>query len=343
MEQRDVIVVGGSAAGLTAALTAVRHYPSKSVLVIRREEQVLVPCGIPYIFGTLESAEKNVMPDAPYEANNIALMKANVTAIDRDKRILNTGAGDVQYDRLVLATGSMPIMPPIPGIELSGVCVIQKDLEYLKGLQNHLKTARNVVIVGGGFIGIEFADEINKMGDAKITVVEVAPHCLSLAYDDEFCAEMEEVIASRGIDIKTSLKVDRIEGTDRVERVRLSDGSEIEADTVILAIGAKANVDLAKKCGLRIDLTGSIAVDQTMLRVCPDPAVREKMPKRQGTGRGQTREDIVQIGPRINPKPFARDDQTVQHGRRVARALGITNLNPPIPGEGPFKVQEGPM
>ena len=271
MKERDIVVIGGSAAGLTAALTARRHYPGKRVLVVRREDQVLVPCGIPYIFGTLKSPEKNVMPDAPYEANNIELLNADVTELDRDKKLLHTNAESVRYERLVLATGSLPIMPPIPGFDVGGVFAIQKDIDYLKHLFDRLQTAKDVVIIGGGFIGIEFADEIKKMGNARVTIVEMMPHCLSLSYDDEFCVEMEEVLASRGIAIKTSAKVEQIQGKDHVESVQLSDGSKIKADAVILGIGAVANVDLAKKAGLRIGLTGGIAVDQTMLT--SDPAV----------------------------------------------------------------------
>jgi NADH oxidase (H2O2-forming) len=271
MKETDVVVVGGSAAGLTAALTARRHYPKKRILVIRREQQVLVPCGIPYIFGTLKDPAKDAMPDTPYEANQIELLQATATNLEREQKILHTSAGEFRYDRLVLATGSLPIMPPIPGFDIDGVFAIQKDVDYLQGLFRRLQAAKDVVIIGGGFIGIEFADEINKMDNARITIVEVAPHCLSLAYDDEFCVEMEELLASRGIAIQTSVKVEHIQGKDRVECVRLSDGSEIKADAVILGIGAVANVDLAKWAGLRIGLTGGIAVDQTMLT--SDPAI----------------------------------------------------------------------
>ena len=155
-------------------------------------------------------------------------------------------------------------MLPIPGCDLKGVYSIVKDVEYLSGLQQQLEVTKNVVVIGGGFIGIEFADEINKAGDKQVTVVEIAPRCLSLAYDEEFCAEMEKVVTSRGVHIRTSARVERIDGEEKVERVALSDGTEIEADVVILGVGAVANVDLAKKAGLRIGLTGSVAVDRTM-------------------------------------------------------------------------------
>ncbi len=264
MRQSDIVVIGGSAAGLTAAITARRGYADRKVLIVRREQQVLIPCGIPYIFGTVGSPQKNLISDAVLEKNGIELLLAEATDIDRERKAVHTTAGEVGYERLVLATGSRPTMLPISGCDLDGVYAIVKDVEYLGKLQRRLETARNVAVIGGGFIGVEFADEINKAGDKHVTVVEVAPHCLSLAYDEEFCVEMEKVIASRGIDIRTSARVARIEGVGKVERVVLSDGSAVEADVVIMGVGAVAAVDLAKKAGLHVGLTGGITVDRTM-------------------------------------------------------------------------------
>jgi NADPH-dependent 2,4-dienoyl-CoA reductase/sulfur reductase-like enzyme len=264
MEQVDIVVVGGSAAGLTAAITARRHYSDKAILMVREEEQVLIPCGIPYIFGTLEGPQKNLISDAVLEKNDVDLLVTKATGIDRDKRILHTEAGDIGYERLILATGSRPAMPPIPGFELEGIFAIVKDVEYLSKLQRWLETAKDVVVIGGGFIGIEFGDEINKGNDKNVTIVEMLPHCLMLAYDEEFCCEMEKVLESRGVGIRTVSKVARIAGNGRAEKVILADGTEIKADTVIVGIGAVANVDLAKEAGLRIGLTGGIRVDRTM-------------------------------------------------------------------------------
>lgn len=264
VKQSDAVVVGGSAAGLTAAITARRHYPDKSILLARQEKQVLIPCGIPYIYGTVGSPDKNLIPDAMLAENKIDLSITEATEIDRENRILRTTDGDVCYERLILATGSLPVCPPIPRIDLDGVFPILKDVAHLTALQRRLQDATSVVVIGGGFIGIELADEINKMGGKDVTVIEIAPRCLSLAYDDGFCDEMEAIMASRGIKIKTSSQVQSIEGRGRVESVRLSDGSEIEADVVILGIGAIANVDLARNAGLEIGTTGGIVVDRTM-------------------------------------------------------------------------------
>jgi NADH oxidase (H2O2-forming) len=264
MEQFDIIVIGGSAAGLTAAITARRHYSGRSILVIRREEQVLIPCGIPYIFGTVGTPQNNLIGDAVLEKNSIQLVIAEATHIDTQQKVVHTTEGEIGYGKLVLATGSRPVMLPIPGCDLAGVYPVVKDVAYLGELQRKLETASDVVVIGGGFIGIEFADEINKAGDKNVTVVEIAPHCLSLAYDKEFCVEMEKVVASRGVHICTSARVEQIAGNGKVEALILADNTRIPADVVILGVGAVANVDIAKKAGLRIGLTGGVAVDRTM-------------------------------------------------------------------------------
>jgi NADPH-dependent 2,4-dienoyl-CoA reductase/sulfur reductase-like enzyme len=264
MKEYDIVVVGGSAAGLTAAIAARRHYPDKAILIVRQEEQVLIPCGIPYIFGTLPGPHENLISDAVLERSNLDLVIARATGIDREARSLDTSQGRIGYGRLILATGSKPAMPPIPGFELEGVFAISKDVQYLTGLQRWLATASDVVVIGGGFIGIEFGDEINKAGDRNVTIVELLPHCLSLAYDEEFCIKMEEVLESRGIDLRTSVKVEQLVGHGRVESVVLSDRTEVKADTIIVGVGAVADVDLARKADLRIGLSGGIVVDRTM-------------------------------------------------------------------------------
>jgi pyruvate/2-oxoglutarate dehydrogenase complex dihydrolipoamide dehydrogenase (E3) component len=264
MKQADIVVVGGSAAGLTAAITARRHYPDKSILVLRKEDQVLIPCGIPYIFGTVGAPEKNLIPDGVLDKNSVDLLIAEVHSLDADGKVLETEADQVGYERLVLATGSKPAMPPIPGTDLEGVFSVVKDVDYLKRLQARLETAEDVVVIGGGFIGIEFGDEINKAGEKNVSIVEMMPHCLMLAYDEEFCVAMEEILKARGVNVSAPARVQRIAGNGRVDKIELADGSSIDADTVVVGVGAVANVDLAEHAGLAIGPTGGIQVDRTM-------------------------------------------------------------------------------
>lgn len=264
MRKTNILIIGGSAAGATAALTARRHYPEKEVLLVRQEKQVSIPCGIPYVFGTLGSPAKNLIPDALLEKEGVKIAVEKVEALDLAPQTVRTTAGEFNYERLILATGSMPARVPVPGTDKDGVFAILKEVSYLEALQKRLQTATQIVVIGGGFIGIEFADEIQKLGGKTVTVLEIAPHCLGLAYDAEFCVEMEAALRARGVQIQTGVKVAEIQGDGRVQSVRLSDGTVIPAEVVILGVGAVPNVELAKAAGLKLGPTGALAVDRAM-------------------------------------------------------------------------------
>jgi NADH oxidase (H2O2-forming) len=271
MKKTDVAIVGGSAAGLTAAITARRHYPNKKILLVRKEKLVPIPCGIPYIFGTVGSPEKNLIPDTPLEKNNVDFMIDDVVEIDKDKKSLKTKGGEeIGYDKLIVATGSLPMVPPIPGFEKDNVFPVFKDVERLAAMQETLKSSKKVVVIGGGFIGVEMSDEINKTGNLEVTICELLPHCLQLAFDTEICEEAEKLLQQRGVKILPNQKVTSIEGNKKVTGVKLADGKVLEADMVIVGIGTVANVDLAQKAGLRLGPTGSIWVDRTMRTIDED-------------------------------------------------------------------------
>jgi len=265
MKQADVVVIGGSAAGPVAGISCRRKYEGKSVILIRKEEQVLVPCGIPYIFGTVGSPEKNLIPDALVVNNDIELIKGEVTDINREEKLVSINNGEkVGYDKLVLAIGSLPMVLPITGVEKGNVFVAKKDVLYLNNMLHAVNSARNIVIIGGGFIGVEFADECKKNHDCNVTIVELLPRCLQLALDEEFCNEADSVLNERDIKLLLDTKVEAILGDKQVSSVKLSNGQELKADVVILGVGVTPNTELAKKAGLQIGPTKAIAVDRYM-------------------------------------------------------------------------------
>jgi len=265
MEEYDVVVLGGSAAGLTAAITVRRFNPDKKILIIRREDNVLIPCGIPYIFGTVGSPEKNLVPDAVLGKNNIELLIGEAIKINRENKTVETDKGDtVKYDKLIIATGSDPMVPPIKGAEKENIYTVKKDDKYLASLLLEVDRSRDMIIIGGGFIGMEFADECKKNRDLNVSVIEMLPHCLMLVFDEDFCKQGEELIKGRGVNLITNERVEEITGDSRVDGVRLSSGKTVKADLLLIGIGVKPNIGIAEDSGIVINEKGSIKVDRYM-------------------------------------------------------------------------------
>ena len=263
MKRYDVIVVGGSAAGITAALTARRYDPNRRVTLIRKEEKVLIPCGIPYIFGTVGATDKNVIPDDILSNNGINLVIKEVSSIDcKKKSIFLFGGETVGYNKLILAIGSDPLKVPIPGLDKKNVFFVKKDSHYLDSLLKRLGSFKDVVVLGGGFIGVEFADEFKKRS-LNVTIVEMLPHCLMLAFEEDLCKEAENKLISRGVNIVTGTRIEEVLGGSTVTAVRLSDRRELKTDIVLVGVGVKPNTNIAEEAGLDIS-RGGIVVDSTM-------------------------------------------------------------------------------
>jgi len=265
MKKTDILIVGGSAAGITVSVSARRYYPEAKILLIRKEKEVLIPCGIPYIFGTLGSPNENLIPDNVLKKNNVELIIDEAVSINKDQRTVETSSGELfGYKKMVLATGSLPRVPPIPGVELDNVFAIWKDVEYLQKILNVLDGTKDLVIIGGGFIGLELADECKKRGIANVTVIELLPHCLLLACDEEICVRVEKELSERDIKVLVNRKVKAFAGNKQVEYVELDNGQKTKADVVILGIGVIPNIQLARDSGLEVDEKEGVYVDEFM-------------------------------------------------------------------------------
>lgn len=272
MEKADVIILGGLS-GITAGISCKRHYPDKRVVLVRKEGTVLIPCGIPYIFGTVGGPENNVVPDGLLEKNGIELIKDEAIKVDRAAKVVYMKDHEpIAYEKAVFATGSLPIVPPIPGVDKKNVFPVKKDFTFLKDVLAKMNDAKDIVIIGGGFIGVEFADECRKNRNVTVTVVEMMEKCLKLAMDDEYCAEAEQCLADTGVKILTGRRVASIEGGESVTGVKLADGEVLKADLVILGIGASPNSELAASCGLELGFRKGIKVDSHM-RSVTDPDI----------------------------------------------------------------------
>ncbi|QGP93995.1 Nitric oxide reductase FlRd-NAD(+) reductase [Neomoorella glycerini] len=264
MKRTDVLVVGGGICGYTAALAARRYYGGKKITLVRKEVRALIPWCLAYncAKGTLSN---NVLRDDRLYDEGIELVIDEVTAIDRQGKCVTTAfAEDIIYDKLILATGSLPATPFFKGADLQGVFALKKEFPYLENIRASLASARSLVIVGAGPAGIEFAEACTANRQLKVTMVELLPHCLAWAFDDEFCTLVEENLRQRGINIITAAGVEELQGNKRVEQVKLTSGRTLPADMVILATGVVPNTRLAREAGLATHEHAGILVDEYM-------------------------------------------------------------------------------
>ncbi|MCK4852142.1 MAG: FAD-dependent oxidoreductase, partial [Candidatus Omnitrophica bacterium] len=272
MEKKvDVLIIGGGPAAIVTAVTVRKYYPDKEIQVVKDIEKGVIPCGIPYMFASLKDPEENELGSAPFEKNNVDVAIAKAVKIDRDKKTVEMeDSGSYRYEKLVLAVGSTPVVPPIPGIDRRGVYHIYKDMEYLKKCVEEVKKLKNILIIGGGFIGVEFADELSKIDGLNVYLVEVLPRLLANSFDPEFSGLVETKLRSKGVNVLTGTCVKEFTGGERVEKVILSDGGEIDVDGVMLGIGAVPNIKLASDASLDQGRGKGIWVDEYMRTSDPD-------------------------------------------------------------------------
>jgi NADH oxidase (H2O2-forming) len=265
MIKTDILIIGGGAAGISAAISSKACYSEKNITIIRKEEKVLVPCGIPYIFGSLENSDKDIIPDTTLEKIGAKLLIDEVIDINRENKTCKTKNGkEISFEKLIFATGSIPVISKwLEGHTLNNVFTIPKNKVYLDDLLNKLTKFKNIVVIGGGFIGVEMSDELNKK-NINITLIEILPHILTKVFDEEIAIMAEDKLKSRGVNIKCGVGVSKILGDDKVNGVLLNNGEKIDADAVILAMGYRPNTDLAKKVNMLLNDHGFIKVDEYM-------------------------------------------------------------------------------
>jgi NADPH-dependent 2,4-dienoyl-CoA reductase/sulfur reductase-like enzyme/rhodanese-related sulfurtransferase len=285
MGQR-IVIIGGVAAGPKAAARARRLDPEAQITLVERGELIsYASCGMPfYLAGEVKDFEElfvttyGVKRDAEYfqsERNVEVLTRTEAVAIDRRRKtvkLVDRVAGrefDLAYDKLVLATGSEPVTPPLPGLELGGVHRLNRP-EDARRLAAEIGNAKTAVIIGAGMIGMEAADALVRRGLA-VTLVELKDQVLPGMLDPDLAALLTRWLKNRGLKFRLGEKVLRIEGNaeGRVQRV-ITPGGEFDANLALVAVGVRPNVALAKAAGLAIGETGAIAVNEYLQTSDPD-------------------------------------------------------------------------
>jgi len=264
-KETDILILGAGPAGVVCAVTARKYYPGKRITVIKDIANGVIPCGIPYMFASLNNPDENKLGMLSLEKNNVEIVVDRALRLDRKERVVETeGKNIYAYEKLVLAIGSTPLILPIKGVDKPGVYPINKEMGYLKSVIEQIKGCKSVLVIGGGFIGVEFADELSKLKGVRVTLVEMLPHLLANSFDVEFSEMAEARLKEKGVTVLTNTRVEEIIGQDKVEKVRFSGGQEIPVEGVILGVGSKPNVKMALEAGLEIGACKGILTDEYM-------------------------------------------------------------------------------
>lgn len=271
-----ILIIGGVAAGATAAAKTRRISPDAQITMLEAGPDIsFANCGLPYyIGGDIKSRSKLILqsPESFKEQYDVdVFVNTLVDSIDKGKHIVNTidtkngQKKQFEYTKLILAQGGKPIKPTLPGADMSHVFTLWtlEDMDKIAGFidNNEPKTA---VVVGGGFIGLEMAEALAKRG-IKVNVVEMMPHVMAIM-EAEIAGFIETEMLSYGVELHTSAGVTEIHSNS----VKLDTGKTIEADMVLLSIGVRPTLQLAKEAGLEIGEAGGLLVNEYLQTSDPD-------------------------------------------------------------------------
>lgn len=274
MEKLKLVVIGAVAAGTKAASKAKRDNPDMDVKVFTRERYIsYAGCGLPYYIGGVIREKQELLVRSPQDFKNeqgidiyIEHEVKKINASEKKVTVENLKNGEkseYSYDKLIIATGASPIVPPLENIDLGNIFTLRSvsDAFAIRELLESGKV-KKAVVVGGGFIGLEAAENLKHRG-IDVTIVELVPHILP-PFDEEIALFAQNHMIDKGVKIMTGQKVTGFEGTDgKVSTVKTSAG-DIEADMVILSIGVRPNTAVAVDAGIELGATKAIKVNKYM-------------------------------------------------------------------------------
>jgi nitrite reductase (NADH) large subunit len=270
--RRRLVVIGNGVAAMRTIEELLELTPQAYDITVFGEEQhspynrVLLS---PVLAGEKRTDEIITHPPQWFRDQGIVMHLGDPVAhIDRARRIVRSRLGvEVGYDRLLIATGSVPVLLPVPGRELKGVLTF-RDLQDVDGMVAGARASRHAVVIGGGLLGLEAATGLRRRG-MDVTVVHISEYLMNQQLDAYAGALLRKELEDQGLKFCLAARTVAIQGSERVTGVQLADGRELPADLVVMATGVRPNTELAKAAGLRCDR--GILVDDTLQSF--DPAI----------------------------------------------------------------------
>lgn len=245
MQKYNIIIYGLTEAAIVCANSAHKTYPDKNIALIFPD-----------------SSKKFVLMLADSLAQNsnqkISILNKNISSREGNNLILDDEI--ISFDKLVIATGSSPIKPTIEGIDRDGVYLIDKDFQNINRIKKLALKSDNIAVFGGGYIGVEFSDELLREGKS-VTIIERSNRLLPSSFDSEISISAQKIIESQGGRVILNNKVKEVIGNHQIEAVKLRDGEIIECDFLLISSGSRPNVDIAEKLKIVFDYDRGILID----------------------------------------------------------------------------------
>ncbi|MCB0881566.1 MAG: FAD-dependent oxidoreductase [Thermoleophilia bacterium] len=263
-----ILIVGGVAAGMSAALRAKRHNPDADVVVFERGEIISYgACGLPYVLGGEVRAWDDLLARTPPQvrAEGVSVrLRHTVTDVDADAgritvRDADGGSRTEPYDSLLLATGVAALRPPWMADGLGGLHVL-RDVPDGRAIDASLRGARRVAIVGAGYIGLELAEAFRRR-DLSVVMVEMAPRVAGRMLDAAMCGVVQAELERNGVDVRTGVAVEGVTQRDGSVTGLRTEAGDVRADAVVVAVGVRPETALARAAGAGLGDTGAVAVD----------------------------------------------------------------------------------
>lgn len=274
-KKKSIIVIGGVAAGASAAAKARREDEQAEVSVFEKGEYIsFANCGLPYYVGDEIKNQKALLLHTPESLkarfNLDVYVNQEVVEIQPDKHMVLTRnrltgeMGEKRYDKLIIATGARPIVPPIEGIQSSNVQLLRTvpEAEQLKKMVESGQV-KKAVVIGGGFIGLEAVENLHRQG-VEVILIEKADQVMT-PFDKEMVTYIDDELRGMGVRMIMENGVQKfITSGDKAVAVELEDGEKVEADVFLLSIGVRPDVALAQKAGVKLGASGAIEVNEYM-------------------------------------------------------------------------------
>ena len=262
---------GGSVAVATRVITA--RQPGNSFEVFtKRNVAGYRPCELTYVLGkqitdfeTIVGFNNKAMEEKDIKYH----FETTVTEINREEKYLVSTEGRYEYDKLILATGSTPVLPPIPGLDGKGVYVLGTDMMYARELEKIIPQKKSALVIGAGAIGLEMAEVLVRHNYERVILADIADRPLARSLDRELAGMVTEKMQDMGVELLFGEQVLKVADAGEKKRVYLSN-SQIDIDFIMVSAGFRPNSELARDCGLKIGPTGGVKVDNHMVTSDPD-------------------------------------------------------------------------